>query len=311
MFSLMLGQNPLTRHSALHGSGAHTALLRVLWRGWGEGGEEGEGDDGYGEWRMRTGSVERMGMGMGWAGGVEDLYRGRSVCSFPTPSPGPSQAAGKGHSLLGTGKVAALPVGRRALGEAQAGDGDASFRCLVPGPLTEMVGLITPSPFPLAVTLFELTVVNNWYIIMVRTLASSWERLPLTLWGQLCVSLHPVWGPCPSHGLRGVASWATGSAFCGGPLRGPRTTPWLDMAFVPAPHPPASRGCTASVLPPTGETFQSRNCGGISFPKLFQVPPHSGQAHPGDHPGLWGRGILDLGTCVFLNRGRGGGRGGL
>lgn len=47
---------------------------------------------------------------------------------------------------------------------------------------SETVGLITvPSPFPLAVTLFELTVVNNWYIIMVRTLASSWGCLPLTL----------------------------------------------------------------------------------------------------------------------------------
>lgn len=169
-----------------------------------------------------------------------------------------------------------------ALGEAQAGDGDASFRCLVPGPLTEMVGLITPSPFPLAVTLFELTVVNNWYIIMVRTLASSWERLPLTLWGQLCVSLHPVWGPCPSHGLRGVASWATGSAFCGRPLRGPRTTPWLDMAFVPATHPQQPGDAQPLSSHPPGRRSSQGTVAG--FPSL-----NSSKCHPT-------RGRLTLGT---------------
>ena len=37
------------------------------------------------------------------------------------------------------------------------------------------------SPFCLAVTLFELTVVNNWYIIMVRTSPSALGGLPTIL----------------------------------------------------------------------------------------------------------------------------------
>lgn len=37
------------------------------------------------------------------------------------------------------------------------------------------------SSFLLAVTLFELTVVNNWYIIMVRAAVSSWGHLSTAL----------------------------------------------------------------------------------------------------------------------------------
>lgn len=44
-----------------------------------------------------------------------------------------------------------------------------------------LIKMLSVSPFPLAVTLFELTVVNNWYIIMVRTSVSFWGHLPTIL----------------------------------------------------------------------------------------------------------------------------------
>lgn len=287
----MLGQHPSSAPGSVEGIG-------VGGGGWGRGTGIGVGMGGCG----RAGPTQLLSFSRTGSLMVPQICTEEGLCALSTPQAlvHPRLQA-KGTPCWGYGEVAALPVA--VLGETQAGDGDASFRCLVPGRLTEMVGLITPSPFPLAVTLFELTVVNNWYIIMVRTLASSWERLPLTLWGQLCVSLHPVWGPCPSHGLRGVASWATGSAFCGRPPRGPRSTPWLDMAFVPAPH-PHQPGDAQPVLPPTGETFQSRSCGGFPSLNSSKCHPTRGRLSPGTSRPV-GRGILDPGTCVFLNRGAG------
>lgn len=171
----MLGQHPSSAQGSVEGIG-------VGGGGWGRGTGIGVGMGGCG----RAGPTQLLSFSRTGSLMVPQICTEEGLCALSTPQAlvHPRLQA-KGTPCWGYGEVAALPVA--VLGETQAGDGDASFRCLVPGRLTEMVGLITPSPFPLAVTLFELTVVNNWYIIMVRTLASSWERLPLTLWGQLCV----------------------------------------------------------------------------------------------------------------------------
>lgn len=122
---------------------------------------------------------------------IPDLHQGRSGDPFPSIStPGPSRAAeAKDAPFRGPAKVAALPVGwtlrKRlgcALGSSQATPADKCVVLRIGGerPLDThfakagLIKMLSVSPFPLAVTLFELTVVNNWYIIMVRTSVSFW-----------------------------------------------------------------------------------------------------------------------------------------
>ncbi|XP_022406465.1 two pore calcium channel protein 1-like [Delphinapterus leucas] len=127
---------------------------------------------------------------------IPDLHQGRSGDSFPSIStPGPSRAAeAKDAPFWGPAKMAALPVGwtlrKRlgcSLGSSQATPAD---KCVVPRiggerPLDThfakagLIKMLSVSPFPLAVTLFELTVVNNWYIIMegITSQTSHWSRL--------------------------------------------------------------------------------------------------------------------------------------
>ena len=169
---------PASHGAPLHPGQAHTALLLASM----------ERPGGQTQLLKRKGSPHD----------IPHLHQGRSGDSFPSiPTPGPSRAAEtKDAPFWGPAKMAALPVGwalgKRlgcSLGSSQASPAD---KCVVPRrggerPLEThfakagLIKMLSVSPFPLAVTLFELTVVNNWYIIMVRTSVSSWGHLSTIL----------------------------------------------------------------------------------------------------------------------------------
>lgn len=125
-------------------------------------------------------------------------------------------------------------------------------------------------------TLFELTVVNNWYIIMVRTSVSSWGQRPTILCGQLCISQRLVWDVLPFPFPVGGGVLGPRPALCREPTvwAGPRDLPpshLLDLAFVPAPpHMPQQQEMPLSLrasvlLPHWGRDFSVKKQHGKSY----------------------------------------------